>query len=57
MDHWASLPKDGLVPLLRGYLDRPNPKFQPHATIVDVFPGQGMQPRLIGTASADVYGV
>jgi len=57
IDHWASLPKEGLVPLLRDYLDRPIPKFQPHVTIVDVFPDGSMKPRLIGTARADLYGM
>lgn len=57
IDHWAALPKDGLVPLLADYLDRPAPKFQPHVTIVDVFPNQDMSPRLIGTARADLHGM
>lgn len=53
--HWESLPKDGLMPHLRAYLDCPLPELQPNVAIVDVSPEIGFRTRLVGTGRVKLY--
>lgn len=56
-EHWASLPKDGLVPSLREFLGRPSPEFQPYCAIYDVVDGGKSLPlRLFGTGLVSFNG-
>jgi hypothetical protein len=53
--HWASIPREGLVPHLSDYLDRPNVNLQPWTIIADMTPDK-MPIRLFGTGIAEVMG-
>lgn len=56
-DHWASLPKEGLVPSLREFLSLPSPEFQPYCAIYDVIDGGKRLPlRLFGTGLVSFNG-
>lgn len=55
--HWASLPKEGLVPSLRDFLGTPSPEFQPYCAIYDVVDGGKSLPlRLFGTGLVSFNG-
>ena len=53
--HWRALPKEGLIPHLRSYLDNPQPALQPHVAIIDVLPGGELKARLVGTERVALY--
>lgn len=53
-NHWASLRKGRVVPRLRDFLDHPQPRFQPHLTIVDVDPEGRASVRLMGSERHDL---
>jgi len=53
--HWRSIPKSGLVPSLRDYLERPNPITQPWTLIIDI-EDHGFPTRLFGTGLAELVG-
>lgn len=55
-DHWNALPKNGLLPNLSDYLDRPMPDLQPGVAIVDILPGGQFNVRLVGTERVNLYG-
>lgn len=56
-DHWAGLPKEGLVPSLREFLGQPSPEFQPYVAIYDVEDGGKRLPlRLFGTGLVSFNG-
>ena len=54
-DHWKALPKDGLLPHLRDYLDQPMPDFQPGVAIVDMHTSRQMNVRLVGTNRVAIF--
>jgi len=49
-DYWSSLPRVGLVPLLRDYLDNVDPALQPNVIIMDLMSPSDINIRLAGTA-------
>ncbi|MSO98870.1 MAG: PAS domain-containing protein [Rhodospirillaceae bacterium] len=55
-DHWASLPKRGLMPHLSDYLDRAPARLQPNVVIIDVSSPDEMIIRLFGTNIVDISG-
>ncbi len=54
--HWRSLPREGLVPTLSTFLDRPHPRFSPWVFILDVDSADTLTVRLWGTRMADTFG-
>jgi PAS domain len=60
VDHWRTIPRNapgaGLVPLMRDYLDRPNPLTQPWTLLLDV-EEQRLTVRLIGTMLSKFIGI
>lgn len=48
-ERWASLRKDGAIPLLRDYLDTAPVRLQPNVVIVEVHSSTAMTVRLFGT--------
>lgn len=57
LDHWRSLAGEDKVPHLRTFLDRPEPRFQPNVSILDVTKSGVFRVRLVGTQRVDMYGV
>lgn len=56
-NHWAGLPRDGLVPSLREFLGHPSPEFQPYVAIYDVVDNAASLPlRLFGTGLVSFNG-
>lgn len=55
-DHWCALPKAGLIPQLKDYLDNVEPKVQPGIVIMDFMPSGKMAVRLAGTGIVEVFG-
>lgn len=56
LDHWRSLPRVGLVPHIRDYLDRVVAALQPNVLILDVVSDARLEVRLFGTRLADLTG-
>ncbi|MBM3513819.1 MAG: PAS domain-containing protein [Alphaproteobacteria bacterium] len=56
LDHWRSLPRVGLVPHIRDYLDRVAAPLQPNVLILDVVSESRLEVRLFGTRLADLTG-
>jgi hypothetical protein len=56
LDHWRALPRDGLVPHLRAYLDRVVAHLQPSVVMLDVVSAARLEVRLFGTRLADLTG-
>ncbi len=54
--HWRSIPRAGLVPSLRDYLDVPRPDIQPWTIILDI-EAHGLPVRLFGTALTELMGL
>ena len=52
LSHWDSLPKEGLMPLSRTFLDCPPVALMPYAMLEEVLP-QGLKVRFMGTAMVD----
>jgi hypothetical protein len=55
LEHWNSLPKVGVMPHLRSFLDNARPEFQPSVAIVDVLPEGEFKARLVGTGRVALY--
>lgn len=56
-DHWAGLPREGLVPSLSEFLGNPSPEFQPYVAIYDVVDNAASLPlRLFGTGLVSFNG-
>jgi len=56
-ERWDSLPKTGLMPRLRDYLDTAPPQLQPNVVIVDVHADGTMIVRLFGTGLESASGL
>lgn len=54
--YWNSLPKHGLVPHLRDYLDNAPPALQPRVALLDVTSASDMRVRLAGTIVTEFVG-
>jgi hypothetical protein len=56
LDHWRSLPRVGLVPHIRDYLDRAVAHLQPNVLLLDVVSASQLEVRLVGTRLVDLTG-
>jgi hypothetical protein len=54
--HWRAIPRTGLVPRLRDFLDRPNPATQPWTLIFDIMAGDRLPTRLFGSMLVNLVG-
>src|SRR5688572_22590396 len=56
LTHWQALPRQGLVPTLETFLDRPHPGFAPWINILDFVSENEMPVRYFGTRLTDSFG-
>lgn len=56
ISHWLSLKKDGLVPSIQEFLDRPHPELQPFIALLDVMSEDVVNIRLMGTGIVQLTG-
>ncbi|MDX2223250.1 MAG: PAS domain-containing protein [Rhodospirillaceae bacterium] len=55
-EYWKSLPRTGLLPHVRDYLDHARPDLQPNVLMLDVHSAGEINVRLIGTRLVDLTG-
>ena len=58
IDHWAGLPRDtgALMPHVRTFLDKAEPKLQPHVALVDIHSRDDWTLKLYGTGRVNAFG-
>jgi len=54
--HWFALPREGPIPTLAAFLDRPVPSFQPRVALAEIISDTDVRYRLVGTELVDGFG-